>query len=180
MAIEKVRQLILTNHLDSDVRWLPCHAIDYHSNGELNAHVDSVRFSGKTVSGLSLLSSGVLRLRPAPPMDDAAEAGDSYQTIVKPDLSAGHVDLLLPPRSLYVLTGASRYEYTHELLPPISSIFRGSEVPRERRLSVIFRDALWYVDHLYSTQLIQKTLRINALIWNYRLIYPGTKILRLE
>jgi len=152
MAIEKVRQLILTNHLDSDARWLPCHAIDYHSNGELNPHVDSVRFSGKTVSSLSLLSSGVMRLRPAPPMDDAPEdTGNSYQTIVKPDLSAGHVDLLLPPRSLYILTGASRYEYTHELLPPNSSVFRGSDVPRERRMSVIFRDALWYVVPLYFT-----------------------------
>jgi hypothetical protein len=52
----------------------------------------------------------------------------------------GHVDLLLPPLSLYVLTGNSRYRYTHELLPS-QSLFRGIEVTRGHRVSVIFRDA---------------------------------------
>lgn len=65
-----------------------------------------------------------MRLRP--------EASDEVKT---------HIDLLLPPCSLYVLTGESRYNYTHELLPS-GSLFRGvASVERGQRLSVIFRDA---------------------------------------
>lgn len=102
--------------------WLPCHTIDLDEKGSLNAHVDSIRFSGNLVAGLSLLSSSVMRLKPA----DAT--------------SHGSVDLYLPPWSLYVLSGVSRYEYTHELLPS-GSFYQGNSVERGQRLSVIFRDA---------------------------------------
>ncbi|GAX20174.1 alkylated DNA repair protein alkB homolog 7 [Fistulifera solaris] len=107
--------------------WLPCHAIDLRKDGELNEHVDSVRFSGDLVAGLSLLSSSIMRLKP-----DAS---------TNPDESVkGHVDLYLPSRSLYVLSGVSRYSYTHELLPG-RSLFKGNAVDRDRRISIIFRDA---------------------------------------
>jgi hypothetical protein len=59
----------------------------------------------------------------------------------------GHVDLFLPPRSLYALTGVGRYSYSHQLLPD-SSVFtspigdgKAIVVKRDQRLSVIFRDA---------------------------------------
>ena len=119
--------------------------IDYHADGELNAHVDSVRFSGKTVSGLSLLSPAIMRLRPAPDAEDPEADSDSYHvTFSTPmDGEAGHVDLLLPPRSLYVLSRASRYQYTHELRPDHSRFLGLAEpVVRSHRMSVIFRDAL--------------------------------------
>lgn len=111
--------------------WLPCHAIDLKKDGELKAHVDSVRFSGGMVAGVSLLSSSIMRLRPG------ADVGR--------DPEEGLVDLHLPPLSLYVLSGVSRYQYAHELLPT-GSVFESSdgssiEVERDQRLSVIFRDA---------------------------------------
>lgn len=101
--------------------WLACHAIDLHQDGALHAHVDSVRFSGDVVAGLSLLSSSIMRLKP----DASLE---------------GHVDLWLPPRSLYVLSGMARYRYTHELLSSHAT-FQGHTVDRDRRISIIFRDA---------------------------------------
>lgn len=122
-----VRQHLEANHT-GPVTWLSSHAIDLHADGELNAHVDSVRFSGGIVAGLSLLSPSIMRLRPEQP--EGAQAEDK-----------GHVDLLLPVRSLYVLSAVSRYRYTHELLPN-GSVFRGSPVERGHRLSIIFRDAL--------------------------------------
>jgi alkylated DNA repair protein alkB family protein 7 len=125
-VLDRVREQLLHCHFDDDrqkqVTWLPCHAIDLHPEGALNAHVDSVRFSGDIVAGLSLLSPSILRLKPQ-------AKGES-----------GHVDLLLPPLSLYVLSGPSRYSYTHELLPT-GECFGGVAVEREHRLSVIFRDA---------------------------------------
>ena len=127
-VIERVRdQLIAARHVDSNVTWLPCHAIDLKQDGELKAHVDSIKFSGGVVAGISLLSSSIMRLKP----DD--------------EQHGGWVDIYLPPLSLYVLSSVSRYRYSHELLPCGSTFERPDgttiSVQRERRLSVIFRDA---------------------------------------
>ena len=134
-AIERVReQLIEAEYVNGEtVKWLPCHAIDLKRNGELKAHVDSVKFSGNVVAGISLLSSSIMRLKP--------DSGDGE----RPEEKHGWIDLYLPPLSLYVLSGVSRYHYSHELLPS-GAVFQqpnGSTVTveRDRRLSVIFRDA---------------------------------------
>lgn len=118
-----------------NVRWLPCHAIDLGNDGTLSAHVDSVKFSGDIVSGLSLVSSSIMRLRPAASEKD--KDGNSA--------GAGYVDIYLPPMSLYVLSGGGRFDYTHELLP-CGAIFetengKKMQIAREKRVSIIFRDA---------------------------------------
>lgn len=158
---------------DTPLAWMPCHGIDLKKDGQLNAHVDSVRYSGGLVAGLSLMSPGIMRVRPAPPGEIARsaagesdgegrdisesqdapsnDAGEEKKEEEKPYLE-GHVDLYLPPLSLYVLSGVARYRYTHELLSS-GTVFLGSSssgeaeettrvvVERERRISVIFRDA---------------------------------------
>lgn len=123
--------------------WLPCHAIDLHEDGSLNAHVDSVRFSGNLVCGLSLLSDSIMRLKPS--TDNATNNYDHSDARDKPNILSNnnvqYVDMLLPTRSLYVLSGISRYKYSHELLPS-GQLFRNDfTVQRGRRLSIIFRDA---------------------------------------
>jgi alkylated DNA repair protein alkB family protein 7 len=135
LAIERVRQQIIdAKYVDGNtVKWLPCHAIDLKRDGELKAHVDSIKFSGHVVAGLSLVSSSIMRLKPD-------EEGNHKQPAVD------WVDLYLPPLSLYVLSGISRYRYSHELLP-CGSIFERTDgstvtVERDHRLSVIFRDAI--------------------------------------
>ena len=125
----KIRNLLQQNHAIAPVtKWLPCHAIDLKKEGQLSAHVDSVRFSGHMVAGLSLLSPAIMRLK-----EEEEEKSETF------------VDLYLPPNSLYVLTGVGRYDYSHELLPD-GSVFGDQQenpivVPREQRLSIIFRDA---------------------------------------
>ena len=164
-VIERVQyQLQKTYFANNDVpQWLPSHAIDLHKEGKLTAHVDSIKFSGHLVAGLSLLSPSIMRLKPAidteidnennnkedqetnhPSMEDMSHTNDEC-----------FVDLFLPARSLYVLSGVSRYNYTHELLPSghkFSSSQRTTDkntviqrytdiiVSRDQRLSVIFRD----------------------------------------
>lgn len=135
-VLERVREQLLHRHFDQNstarrkVSWLPCHAIDLNSDGgELNAHVDSVRFSGDIVAGLSLQSPSIMRL----------QHGHKNDTNNK-DPQLGHVDLHLPPLSLYVLTGPSRFTFTHQLLPT-GSRFADTVVERGHRVSVIFRDA---------------------------------------
>ena len=140
LVLDRIRSLLQSQHLSSSTHvnsnWLPPHVIDLHADGALNAHVDSVRFSGLTVSGLSLLSSCIMRLRPS------SDAQDEWKTAgIDKDEQDRYVDLLLPPRSLYCLSGPSRFRYSHELMPS-QSVFRnnGQAIVRDHRLSVIFRD----------------------------------------
>lgn len=136
---------------DAVTDWLPPHVIDLKAQGEIRPHVDSVRFSGDLVCGLSLLSTAIMRLRPSyDENDEKTEAGDSHShDTTSPDLEpaagehpSGYIDVLLPPRSLYVLQGHGRYHMTHALRPSGSMFAPLNEVvKRERRLSIILRDA---------------------------------------
>ena len=137
--IQRTRGLLKTYvspQLRNHMAWLPCHAIDLSKNGRLDAHVDSVKFSGGIVAGISLLSDSIMRLRPAKGewTDDSSD-----------ESLGGHVDLYLPKLSLYCLHGMSRFDYSHELLPS-DSVYeingKNVQVTRGRRLSIIFRDAL--------------------------------------
>ncbi|NXA57549.1 ALKB7 dioxygenase, partial [Nothocercus julius] len=98
------------------------HVLDLHPGGHVGPHVDSVKFCGCTIAGLSLLSAAVLRLRSCHGPCESLE-------------------LLLEPGSLYVLRGAARYDFTHEILPDHESFFGGCRVPRGRRISLILRNA---------------------------------------
>ena len=126
------------------IHWLPCHAIDLKNDGELKAHVDSVRFSGDLVAGLSLLSPSIMRLIPCDDNDDDDDDDNKNSKNSTKDEEPYYVDMFLPPRSLYVLTGVGRYKYSHQLLPD-GSIFHRTDtdivVRRDHRLSVIFRDS---------------------------------------
>lgn len=142
--IERIRNHILRVCFaeNQNISWLPVHAIHLHKNGTLSAHVDSVKFSGTVVCGLSLLSDCIMRLRPAYPsenLDFLDHKNDIPSKAIK-----DYIDLYLPRRSLYILSGASRYSYTHEILS-CGARFRTSNtddiiVNRDDRLSLIFRD----------------------------------------
>ncbi|XP_077295487.1 alpha-ketoglutarate-dependent dioxygenase alkB homolog 7, mitochondrial [Arctopsyche grandis] len=96
------------------------HVLDLDEKGYIKPHVDAVRFCGRTVAGLCLLSPAVMRLR------------HSEQT----DLFA---DFLLSRRCLYIMKDVARYDFTHEILQNDLSHFKGYHVPRTRRISLINR-----------------------------------------
>jgi len=96
------------------------HCLDVAKDGEILPHVDAVRFCGDRLAGLSLMSSAVMKL--------ALEKDP-----------AKWVKILLPQRSLYVMSGIARYDYTHAILGDKESYLHKSHVPRERRISVMFR-----------------------------------------
>ncbi|XP_029650215.1 LOW QUALITY PROTEIN: alpha-ketoglutarate-dependent dioxygenase alkB homolog 7, mitochondrial-like [Octopus sinensis] len=96
------------------------HVLDINKDGYIKPHVDSVRFCGRTIAGLSLLSESVMRL------------------VCEKDKSKSG-DILLLPRSLYILRDQARFDYTHEVLPDKTSMFKGKSIPRSRRISVISR-----------------------------------------
>lgn len=99
----------------------PVHILDLDEKGYIKPHIDSVKFCGNTIAGLSLLSDSIMRL-------------------VKEDVTSEWLDLLLPRRSLYILRDQARYNFTHEILKDEDSVFNGQRVPRQRRISVICRN----------------------------------------
>ncbi|XP_069086570.1 alpha-ketoglutarate-dependent dioxygenase alkB homolog 7, mitochondrial isoform X2 [Pleurodeles waltl] len=106
----------------SGVSQLPLvHVLDLKADGYIKPHIDSIKFCGSTIAGLSLLSSSVMRLM--------SEQNKEHWA-----------DLLLERRSLYIISGRARYEFTHEILKDEDSTFNGQRVPRGRRIAVICRN----------------------------------------
>ncbi|RLN98898.1 hypothetical protein BBJ28_00018968 [Nothophytophthora sp. Chile5] len=96
------------------------HVIELAEDGFIKAHVDSIKFSGRVVAGVNLLSPSIMRFN--------EEHGDSV------------IEAYLPRRSFYMMTGRVRYHYAHEILPG-AQVFKG-EVPvnRTHRISIMLRD----------------------------------------
>ena len=93
------------------------HVLDLHEDGYIKPHIDSIKFCGALVSGLSLLSDAVMRLQ----LDEN-----------------NYADVLIPRRSVYIMSNDVRYKYTHEILPNVASVC-GKEVNRTRRITVMKR-----------------------------------------
>ncbi|XP_005405781.1 PREDICTED: alpha-ketoglutarate-dependent dioxygenase alkB homolog 7, mitochondrial [Chinchilla lanigera] len=98
----------------------PIHVLDLEPRGYIKPHVDSVKFCGATIAGLSLLSPSVMRL-------------------VHTQEPGQWLELLLEPGSLYILRDSARYDFSHEILRDEESFFGERRVPRGRRISVICR-----------------------------------------
>lgn len=99
----------------------PVHILDLDKAGYIKPHIDSVKFCGSTIAGVSLLSDSIMRL-------------------VKEDDPNEWLDLLLLRHSLYILRDMARFNFTHEILKDEESVFNGQKVPRQRRISVICRN----------------------------------------
>jgi len=96
------------------------HVIDLAEDGYIKPHVDSIKFSGRVVAGVSLLSPSIMRFK--------EEHGESV------------IDALLPRRSFYMMTDRVRYHYTHEILPGVQVFRNEFPVNRTRRISIMLRD----------------------------------------
>ncbi len=96
------------------------HVLDLSKEGYIKPHIDS-KFCGPRIAGLSLLSASVMRLK-------WKDEDDIF------------VDVLLQPRTLYILQDRVRYELTHEILSDKDSCWNKQVIPRERRISVMLRE----------------------------------------
>ena len=82
----------------------------------IRPHIDSIKFSGRVVAGLSLVSAATMVLAEADPATGEPRPG------------ARESELRLAPGSLYVLADEARYDYAHAI------------APEGRRLSIVLRD----------------------------------------
>ncbi|KAH8286900.1 hypothetical protein KR018_007717, partial [Drosophila ironensis] len=127
------------------------HVLDLAADGVIKPHVDSTRYCGTTISGISLLSDSVMRLvrtdaqkykQPsAGKAESNAESDAGYRHQPSASLENNfYADLLLPRRSLYIMSHTARYNFTHEILAKEQSAFQGTPVPKTRRISIICRN----------------------------------------
>ena len=114
-AIERMRAIVEASGCGGDglrgKPWMEPHVIDLkgESLGQIDRHVDSLKHGGDLVVGLSLLSQRTMRLD----NDDGSVA----------------LEVDLPPRSLYVLSGPARFEFAHAIKPG-----------PQQRISIMLRD----------------------------------------
>ncbi|CAI4231368.1 unnamed protein product [Auanema sp. JU1783] len=115
------------------------HILDLHEDGVIKPHIDSVRYCGNVITGISLLSDCVMRLRH------------------KDDPDKLIIDLFLQRRSLYRLGEQYRYDFTHEVLANKDSVFENKPVKKGRRISIICRDRPMIEDN------IEESLRLKPI-----------------
>lgn len=124
------------------------HILDLAQNGIIKPHVDSSRYCGNIIAGLSLLSNCIMRLKRVDEnkyyqgkegvMEPCQPNMTAEQTKVHPEFDYS-VDILLNRRSLYIMKDTARYKFTHEILPSDSS-FKDREIEKNRRISIICRN----------------------------------------
>lgn len=94
-------------------------ANEYRPGQGISAHVDCEPCFGEVIASLSLLSACEMRF-------DCLESGETRAVI-------------LPPRSLLVLAGPGRRDWTHAIPARQSDVIDGLRVMRQRRVSLTFR-----------------------------------------
>lgn len=139
-TIDAIRDKITRIVKQQSFSWLPVHVIELEKEGFITPHVDSIKFSGGLVCGLSLLSPAVMKL------------SLSEEHMISDDETQVHI--VLPPRSLYILSGAARYKFAHSIEKglnihgkhasefPEASAVLSKDAIRDRRISLIFRDEI--------------------------------------
>ncbi|XP_059620988.1 alpha-ketoglutarate-dependent dioxygenase alkB homolog 7, mitochondrial [Phlebotomus argentipes] len=139
-TIERIRNLAFKDEALPHV-----HILDLAEEGVIKPHVDSVRYCGSTIAGVSLLSDSVMRLVRIDEKKYQQNAESDYRK--QPDKSAENstdpgyfVNILLPKRSLYIMRKSARYNFTHEILGNKDSFFEGKAVKKYRRISIVCRN----------------------------------------
>lgn len=144
-CIIKIQNKIKEIHGDS-LDFLHPHVIDLAQDGHIGSHVDSKKFSGKLVCGLSLGSSRILRLVSYNGVDNDHNDKEVYINALKnPNIPI--LETILNPRSLYIFANKFRYEFAHEIIGE-KSLFQSLLIPNEiinnikysRRISFMIRD----------------------------------------
>ena len=146
-VVKRVREMIFHENTNME----DIHVLDIAENGFIAPHVDT-EFTGGIVAGVTLLSDAVVTFQPHEPelqesLLKERESGSSGTTrlaqnssIVFPELP--RVELLVPARSLYIITGDARYNWTHAIEVGTNHTFNSTFIPRTRRISLMFRDEL--------------------------------------
>lgn len=142
IIFERIRQLAFeTNTLPA------VHILDLAKDGIIKPHVDSSRYCGNTIAGLSLLTDCIMRLKRIDEKQYVqSKAGEdatcpaNKSAEASPAIVYEHfVDALLKRRSLYIMKHTARYNFTHEVLAT-NATFVDTPIEKGRRISIISRN----------------------------------------
>lgn len=141
---QKIRQIAFVANVLPHV-----HILDLAADGIIKPHVDSSRYCGSTIAGLSLLTDCIMRLKRVDENEYAqSREGDNENATNRPKPNIQNeenkefdyfVDVLLKRRSLYVMKDSARYKFSHAVLAT-KSTFNDKEVIKDRRISIICRN----------------------------------------
>uniref|UniRef100_A0A2K6T7R6 AlkB homolog 7 n=1 Tax=Saimiri boliviensis boliviensis TaxID=39432 RepID=A0A2K6T7R6_SAIBB len=112
------------------------HVLDLEARGYIKPHVDSVKFCGATIAGLSLLSPSVMRLVHTQEPGEWLELLYLQPGSPHPSRNVGGLE---PGSPVFFCRGSARYDFSHEILRDEESFFGERRIPRGRRISVICR-----------------------------------------
>jgi len=121
--------------------------INNYSDGKgIAAHVDRATFDDLIV-GLSLGAPNVLQFTQAGKKKKSKSVPTEYPNAVSAPCSTvtvepGRFELLVEPRSAYVMSGEARWRWCHGI-PDGVPTFSGVQLPVGRRVSVTFRRLRW-------------------------------------
>ncbi|GAB0089758.1 alpha-ketoglutarate-dependent dioxygenase alkB homolog 7, mitochondrial [Sergentomyia squamirostris] len=139
-TIEKIRNTAFQGETLPHV-----HILDLAADGLIKPHVDSVRYCGSTIAGVSLLSDSVMRLVRIDEEKYKQNVENDYRK--QPDKSEENstdpgyfADIYLPQNSLYIMRDTARFNFTHEILGNDNSMFDGNPVIKSRRISIVCRN----------------------------------------
>jgi len=110
---------------DRLISYLPDQIIvnEYFPGQGIANHIDCEPCFNDTIISLSLISTCVM-------------------DIINKEDPTKRLELLLPPRSLVVLSGEARYRWTHGIAGRRVDEFNGVKIVRERRISLTFRKVI--------------------------------------
>lgn len=125
------------------------HILDLAADGIIKPHVDSSRYCGSTIAGLSLMTDCIMRLRRVDEKEyeqnkldqntpDSPQPKHQSASAIKKEFDY-FADVLLKRRSLYIMKDSARYKFSHEVLAT-NSLFKGNEIVKGRRISIICRN----------------------------------------
>ncbi|WP_421789955.1 alpha-ketoglutarate-dependent dioxygenase AlkB [Hyphobacterium sp.] len=92
---------------------------EYLPGQGISAHVDCEPCFGRVIASLSL--------------------GSAAEMVFRHRVTGERRAAILEPRSLLILTGSARYDWTHEIPARKIDVIDGERIPRSRRISLTFR-----------------------------------------
>ncbi|WP_165796577.1 MULTISPECIES: alpha-ketoglutarate-dependent dioxygenase AlkB [unclassified Chryseobacterium] len=98
---------------------------EYVNNQGISAHTDCEPCFDDTIISISLSGSCVMNFQKQ-----------------RNSVAAEKIPVLLPPGTLVVMKGESRYNWLHAIAPRKNDVFNGNTYPRGRRISITFRKVI--------------------------------------
>eukprot|EP01095_Lingulamoeba_sp_RSL-Kostka_P016493 TRINITY_DN808_c2_g1_i1.p1 TRINITY_DN808_c2_g1~~TRINITY_DN808_c2_g1_i1.p1 ORF type:complete len:304 (+),score=65.75 TRINITY_DN808_c2_g1_i1:210-1121(+) len=155
-AIERARNVIFKKGTTLQTE----HVLEITEKGKILPHVDSIKFSGGIVAGISLESPTVMTLQL-----DGGNSDINYD--INYQREQARIEMLLKPGSLYILANDARYLYTHSILSTFDELENTTANSKESPFSFVDDDDEEEEDKSSSTHQLGYTNKLTGISNGY-------------